>query len=104
MSAIPQGRVRPTPAQTGRPPTAVHETAVFGTAQPPRGLSGVMRRRAYEIPEHHVRHWLLLMLADRIDLLEHRAHAIGTPLAIAVVVTGILAGIGAVRLWRGARR
>ena len=28
-----------------------HLTPVFGTAQPPRGLSGVLRRAAYGIPD-----------------------------------------------------
>jgi hypothetical protein len=50
---------------------------VFGTAQPPRGLSGVLRRRAYLLPEHHTRHWLWLLLADRIDVLEHRVAGAG---------------------------
>jgi len=42
-------------------------TPVFGTAIPPRGLSGVMRRFAYGFPEHSNVHWLVLLLADRID-------------------------------------
>jgi hypothetical protein len=48
-------------------------TPVFGTAQPPQGLSGLMRRSAYRVPEHRPSHWLLLMLADRVDVAEHRA-------------------------------
>lgn len=47
-------------------------TPVVGTAQPLRGASGLIRRRAYRIPEHHARHWALLMLADRVDVLEDR--------------------------------
>ena len=47
-------------------------TPVVGTAQPPRGLSGVMRKAAYEIPEHYARHWMILMAADRVDVLEDR--------------------------------
>lgn len=47
-------------------------TPVFGTAQPPRGASGLLRRAAYGIPEHYGRHWMLLMLADRVDVLEDR--------------------------------
>jgi hypothetical protein len=47
-------------------------TPVFGTSVPPRGLSGWMRRRAYALPEHHTSHWLLLMLADRVDVAEDR--------------------------------
>ncbi|HEX7118864.1 MAG TPA: hypothetical protein VF212_08760 [Longimicrobiales bacterium] len=62
-------------------------TPVYGTAQPPRGVSGVMRRVAYRIPEHYARHWALLLAADRVDVLEGRlGEALGrrlqaTPLA-----------------------
>ena len=47
-------------------------TPVVGSAQPPRGVSGMMRRSAYEIPEHYARHWMLLMAADRVDVMEDR--------------------------------
>jgi len=47
-------------------------TPVFGTASPPRGLSGVMRTAAYKIPEHFTSHWLILLAADRVDVLEDR--------------------------------
>jgi hypothetical protein len=47
-------------------------TPAFGTAVPPKGLSGLLRRTAYDIPEHLVRHVLLLLLADRVDVLESR--------------------------------
>lgn len=47
-------------------------TPVFGTGQPLKGLSGMVRRTAYGIPETLVRHWLLLLMADRIDVLESR--------------------------------
>lgn len=47
-------------------------TPVFGTAVPPRGISGLMRRIAYLTPEHRARHWLLLRAADRVDVLEGR--------------------------------
>jgi len=45
-------------------------TPVYGTAQPPKGVSGAMRKAAYEIPEHKPSHWMLLMAADRVDVLE----------------------------------
>lgn len=45
-------------------------TPVFGTSAPVHGLSGIVRRAAYAIPDHLVRHWLLLLAADRIDALE----------------------------------
>lgn len=47
-------------------------TPVVGTAQPPRGLSGMIRRAAYAIPETRARHWMLLMLGDRVDVMEGR--------------------------------
>jgi len=46
-------------------------TKVFATANPPRGLSGVLRRYAYTQPDHKVRHWMTLLLADKVDVLEH---------------------------------
>jgi hypothetical protein len=47
-------------------------TPVFSSAVPPRGLSGLMRRRAYQIPEHKARRWMILLLADRVDVWEGR--------------------------------
>jgi hypothetical protein len=42
-------------------------TPVFGTAQPPTGLAGAIRRYAYRYSEGRAAHWLLLMFADRVD-------------------------------------
>jgi hypothetical protein len=45
---------------------------VFGTAQPPRGLSGAIRRFSYaRYSEGRTAHWLLLILADRVDAWEN---------------------------------
>lgn len=44
--------------------------AAFGTSTPPRGLSGSIRRRAFAFSESQWGHWLLLMLADRVDSVE----------------------------------
>lgn len=49
---------------------------VFGTACPPRGISGALRKYAYTFSEGRSSHWLLLMLADRIDVLESRVEAV----------------------------
>lgn len=66
-----EGRpLRPQEEQRGRRlhrPALDEPTAVFGTAQPYHGLSGRLRDLAYEIPEHHTRHWLLLLAADRME-------------------------------------
>jgi hypothetical protein len=46
-------------------------TPVFGTACPPKGLSGVIRRTAYrKYSEGRAAHWLLLIAADRVDAWE----------------------------------
>jgi hypothetical protein len=47
-------------------------TPVFGTSCPPKGVSGVIRRYAYRYSEGRLAHWLLLMGADRVDVLESR--------------------------------
>jgi hypothetical protein len=65
-------------------------TPVFGTSVPPRGLSGIMRRAAYEIPEHYTSHWFVLLLADRVDVLEDRiARALPIVLPIAAGVAAL---------------
>ncbi|RPH64805.1 MAG: hypothetical protein EHM78_26230 [Myxococcaceae bacterium] len=46
---------------------------VVSNAQPPRGLSGRLRRRAFRIPEHHPQHWMLLLAADRLEVRLTRA-------------------------------
>jgi hypothetical protein len=46
-------------------------TPVFGTAQPPKGLSGAIRKFSYaRYSEGRAAHWLLLVLADRVDAVE----------------------------------
>ena len=45
-------------------------TAVFGTSKPPRGLSGVIRRFAFRYGEGSFAHWLPLVMADRVDVVE----------------------------------
>jgi hypothetical protein len=45
-------------------------TAVFGTTVPPSGLSGAIRRYAFKYSEGHYGHWLPLVLADRINVVE----------------------------------
>ena len=46
-------------------------TPVFGTAQPPSGVSGAIRRYGYRYSEGRMAHWLLLVLGDRVDAWEH---------------------------------
>lgn len=74
---------------------------VFGSTVPPRGLSGMIRRRAFRRSENDIRHWLLLIAADRVDVMEHalgrRRSAVGLGLAMAAVAASLL-------LVRGRRR
>jgi hypothetical protein len=44
--------------------------AVLGATLPPRGFSGGLRRKAFTLSESQWGHWLLLMLADRVDVVE----------------------------------
>jgi hypothetical protein len=45
-------------------------TAVFGTSTPPSGLSGAIRRFAFKHSENEYSHWLPLLLADRVNVVE----------------------------------
>ena len=53
-------------------------TPVFGTGAPPKGLSGMLRRAAYKMTENDIRHWLLLLLADRINVVEGIGEDLGS--------------------------
>jgi hypothetical protein len=44
--------------------------ATFGTSTPPAGLSGILRRFAFNYSESSYGHWLPLMLADRVGVVE----------------------------------
>lgn len=45
-------------------------TAVYGTSTPPSGLSGRIRRYAFKFSEGSWGHWLPLVLADRVNVIE----------------------------------
>jgi hypothetical protein len=45
-------------------------TPVFGTSVPPSGLSGSIRRFAFKFSENDLRHWMLLLFADRVNMVE----------------------------------
>ncbi|MCT7661566.1 hypothetical protein [Mycobacterium deserti] len=54
-------------------------TPVFGTSTPPRGLSGAIRKFSYrKYSEARAAHWLLLILADRVDAVEHHLQSLAT--------------------------
>jgi hypothetical protein len=45
-------------------------TATFGTPNPPAGLSGKIRRLAFKQTESEYGHWLPLLIADRVNVVE----------------------------------
>ncbi|HEV7621077.1 MAG TPA: hypothetical protein VGO09_05070 [Flavisolibacter sp.] len=45
-------------------------TRVFGTSTPPSGLSGMIRRFAFRYSESTYSHWVPLVLADRVDVIQ----------------------------------
>ena len=45
-------------------------TAVFGSSSPHYGLSGMIRRYAFKFSENVYPHWLPLLLADRVNVVE----------------------------------
>ena len=69
------------PERTPRERSVEHAvlTPVFGTAQPLKGLSGVIRRWSYRrFSEGRLAHWLLLVLADRVDAWESHLRSFAT--------------------------
>ena len=102
--SVPKERFEPTgahwdfperqPELTPREKSTEHKfvTPVFGTAQPLRGLSGAIRRFAYDTySEGRLAHWLLLLAGDRVDVLESRIEAVlkGRPDNV-IAETGVL--------------
>jgi len=73
----------------------IRRPAVFGTANPPRGLSGMLRRAAFRWSESNWLHWLLLMGADRLNVVEGIAEDIGRG-----IVPNLPAEMGVRAEWR----
>jgi hypothetical protein len=48
----------------------IRRPAVFGTSSPPSAISGMMRRAAFRWSESNWLHWLILMGADRVNVVE----------------------------------
>lgn len=48
----------------------IRQPAVVGTSTPPAGVSGMVRRAAFRWSESNWLHWLLLLGADRINVVE----------------------------------
>lgn len=51
-------------------------TRVFGTSTPPAGLSGAIRRFAYKYSEATATHWMTLIFADRVDVIQGKINDI----------------------------
>ena len=73
-------------------------TPVFGTAQPLHGVSGVLRRIAYSTHETRARHWMMLLFADRVNVLEHRIAKLVK--IFAIVPAGAAAVVLAVKFFK----
>lgn len=81
---VPMERTPPryTPADMATPPAQEQKvevlvsnerpgiTQIHGSVQPPSGLSGMLRRVAFKYTENDLRHWLILLGADRINVVE----------------------------------
>jgi hypothetical protein len=48
----------------------VRRPAVVGTSTPPSGVSGELRRAAFRWSESNLLHWMLLLGADRVNVIE----------------------------------
>ncbi len=65
-------------------------TPVFGTGQPLHGVSGLIRRLAYSVRETHARHWMMLLMADRVDILEHRIAKLVKLAAVVALIAALI--------------
>lgn len=81
--AVPMERTPPrldvpwdAPAQQARSVKVFHSierpglTPVYGTTVPPSGVSGLIRAGAFRYSESDLRHWLMLLFADRVNVVE----------------------------------
>jgi hypothetical protein len=73
----------------------IRRPAVFGTSSPPSGLSGMLRRLAFRWSESNWLHWLILMGADRINMVEGVVQDLGR-----AKLPNIPAEMGARAEWR----
>lgn len=74
----------------------------FGTRLPPKGLSGMIRRAAFRRSESDIRHWLMLVAADRVNVVEGLAQDVRRSPAKTRLAVG--AGVALVAAWCLLRR
>jgi hypothetical protein len=76
-------------------------TPVFGSTVPPSGLSGMIRRRAFQHSENDVRHWMMLLMADRVNVVEGVVDDMRrNPASHPLVLAGAAGLLGAYWLYR----
>jgi hypothetical protein len=70
LEGVPQYPPEPQPAHIEILQSIEHVTRppIFGTGPAPSGLSGSIRRYAFGFSENDLRHWLLLLFADRVNV------------------------------------
>lgn len=74
---------------------------VFGSTLPPSGLSGAIRRRAFRHSENNLRHWMMLLMADRVDVVEGIVGDMRrNPASHPLVLAGVAGLLGAYALYR----
>lgn len=82
-------------------------TPVFGTSAPPSGLNGTIRRRAFRRSESDLRHWMLLLMADRVNVVEGLLQDVTASPKARKLALGALGAVGvAAAVWlirRGGR-
>ncbi|MDQ3269455.1 MAG: hypothetical protein M3Q11_04590 [Pseudomonadota bacterium] len=68
---------------------------VFGTSVPPSGVSGWIRRRAFQRCENDIRHWTMLLMADRVNVVEGVLQDVRKSPAMPIVLgaAGVLAAM-----------
>lgn len=78
---------------------------VFGTSVPPNGPSAGLRRKAFEYTENNIKHWLLLIAADRVDVMEGRAEDFKQlPRHHPVAAAALIGGVALLGMWMQRRR
>src|SRR5690606_4357524 len=90
---------QPRTAEVLRSVERPEHSRTFGTRLPPKGLSGMIRRAAFRRSENDVRHWFMLVAADRVDVVGGLCEDVKrSPVKLAAVV-GAGAVVAALAWW-----